>query len=113
MYNKIWKKGFVLGVIAVFVFMSIAPSSNGRLITPKNTAFSTCEDHPCADIVVSITYPETAVYMNGQKLFPFFVPLILHGVTYVLTVIETTVEIERVEFWINGVLQFVDDAVPF
>jgi hypothetical protein len=65
------------------------------------------------EITVYITHPKKAIYSYGQKILPFFMPLILRGPTFVQADTGTTHEIDYIEYWVNDELQYIDDSPPF
>lgn len=62
--------------------------------------------------VVEIVKPEDAVYFENNRLFSFFVPVVV-GVVEVKVVASDDCGVERVEFYVDEALKSVDTEKPF
>jgi len=111
--NNLIKKGISFAVILLFIGVSILPSISGNNNTSRNVENIDFDEHSLSNITVTITYPEDGIYWNNQKIFPFFVTLVIRGDLGFDVEIEPYDEIDYVEYYINDVLTFTDDAPPF
>ena len=102
MRNVCFKKALVVGIIVLFIGMSYIPSISGNIDEPIDKEnVNDYENSP----QVTITKPENGMYFNNQKIFPFFVPLILCGVITIVAKVADGCGSDRVEFSINDVIQ--------
>ena len=113
--NNSIKKGVVVAVILLFIGVSVLPSISGNNNRSRNVENIDFDEHSLSNITVTITYPEDGIYWNNQKIFPFFVTLVIRGDIWLDFEIETSpyVGIDYVEFYLNDVLLFVDTSEPF
>ncbi|UCF13041.1 MAG: hypothetical protein JSW06_01980 [Thermoplasmatales archaeon] len=113
--NNLIKKGVAVTIILLFIGVSVPPSISGNNNHSRNVENIDFDEHSHSDITVTITYPEDGIYCNNQKIFPFFVTLVICGDLGFDVEIETSpyVEIDYVEFYINDVLMFTDNSEPF
>jgi len=109
------KKFLAVAVILLFIGVSVLPSISGNINESRNIENIDFDEHSLSDITVTITYPEDGIYWNNQKIFPFFVTLVIRGDIWLDFEIETSpyVGIDYVEFYLNDVLQYVDFTPPF
>jgi len=109
------KKGVVVAVILLFIGVSVLPNISGNINESRNVENIDFDEHSLSEITVTITYPENGIYWNNQKIFPFFVTLVIRGDIGFDVEIETSpyVGIDYVEFYLNDVLIFRDDSAPF
>jgi len=109
------KKGLAVAVILLFIGVSVLPSISGNNNRSRNVENIDFDEHSLSDITVTITYPEDGIYWNNQKIFPFFVTLVIRGGIGFDVEIETSpyVGIDYVELYLNDVLIFRDDSEPF
>ena len=113
--SNLIKKGVVVSVILLFVSVGVLPSISGNNNHSRNVENIDFDGHSLSDITVTITYPEDGIYCFNQKIFPFFVTLVICGDLGFDVEIETSpyVEIDYVELYINDGLQYVDFTPPF
>ncbi len=113
--NNLIKKGVVVSVILLFVSVGVLPSISGNNNRSRNVENIDFDEHSLSNITVTITYPEDGIYWNNQKIFPFFVTLVICGDLGFDVEIETSpyVEIDYVEIYLNDGLQYVDTSAPF
>jgi len=109
------RKCLAVAVILLFIGMSVLPSISGNNNRSRNVENIDFDEHSLSDITVTITYPEDGIYWNNQKIFPFFVTLVIRGDIWLDFEIETSpyVGIDYVEFYLNDVLLFTDNSEPF
>ena len=113
--NNLIKKGVVVAVIILFIGVSVLPNISGNNNRSRNVENIDFDEHSLSDITVTITFPEDGIYCNNQKIFPFFVTLVIRGDIGFDVEIETSpyVEIDYVELYINDGLQYVVFTPPF
>ncbi len=107
------KKGLAVAVILLFIGMCVLPSLSGNDNRSRNVENIDFDEHSLSDITVTITYPEDGIYWNNQKIFPFFVTLVICGDLGFDVEIEPYDEIDYVEYYINDGLQYTDFTPPF
>ena len=109
------RKGLAVAVILLFIGVSVLPSISGNNNRSRNVENIDFDEHSLSNITVTITYPKDGIYWNNQKIFPFFVTLVIRGDLGFDVEIETSpyVGIDYVEYYINDVLALTDDAAPF
>ena len=59
---------------------------------------------------IHISRPENALYISDKKIIPFFLPIVIGGITIEVT---ASIEIEKVDFYIDGSLRYTDSSPPF
>ena len=62
---------------------------------------------------VQITKPDNALYIRNDRVFPFFVPLVLFEIDVQVTASDAESGIERVEFYIDDILKANDTLEPY
>lgn len=100
-------KCLAVGIILLFVGTCITPAtlwinpvdSNGKNPPEKERSLFQ------KGINVTFTYPEKWIYFNDHKILPFFVPLVLCGNITIEVVVSNGSGLDRVEFYVNDVLQ--------
>jgi len=109
------RKCLAVAVILLFIGVSVLPSISGNNNRSRNVENIDFYEHSLSNITVTITYPKDGIYWNNQKIFPFFVTLVIRGDIGFDVEIETSpyVGIDYVEFYLNDVLIFRDDSEPF
>ena len=109
------RKCLAVAVILLFIGVSVLPSISGNDNRSRNVENIDFNEHSLSNITVTITYPEDGIYWNNQKIFPFFVTLVIRGDIWLDFEIETSpyVGIDYVELYLNDVLIFRDDSEPF
>ena len=115
MLSNSFKKPLAIAVIILFIGVSVLPSISGNNNRSRDVENIDFDEHSFSDITVTITYPEDGIYWNNQKIFPFFVTLVICGDLGFDVEIETSpyVEIDYVELYINDGLQYTDNTPPF
>jgi len=115
MEARMLRKSLAVAVILLFIGVSVLPSISGNINESRNIENIDFNEHSLSNITVTITYPEDGIYWNNQKIFPFFVTLVIRGDIWLDFEIETSpyVGIDYVEFYLNDVLIFMDDSEPF
>ena len=96
-------KKFLLtvGITILFLGLSIQPSLAS--VQPDSNDMSYVDEH--SSIEVTITEPESGIYRNNNKILPFFIPLVLCGAIAIEAEVVPYDEWDRMEIYINGVLQ--------
>lgn len=69
--------------------------------------------HVPSYIQMKVTKPENALYIFDKKILPFFVPLSIGKITIEATATSADVEIEKVEFYVDGTLVETDFEEPY
>lgn len=62
---------------------------------------------------VTITKPTGGVYLFDRKILDHFGPLAIGPITVEANASDTRYSIDRVEFYLDGALQYTDTAVPY
>jgi hypothetical protein len=97
------RKCLAVGIILLFVGLAITPKIIGTSSRIRNQEIV---DYENSTLQVIITRPENGIYFNEEKILPFCVPLILCGnITIWIEVIANGSGLDRVEFYINDLLQ--------
>jgi hypothetical protein len=63
--------------------------------------------------VVNIITPENAIYILNNRVIPFPIPVIIFGVTVEAEAYDNESDIDRVEFYADGELKYVDEEAPY
>ncbi len=64
-------------------------------------------------IQLKVTKPENALYLFDKKILPFFVPLSFGKITIEVTATSKDFGIEKVEFYVDGILRSTDFDEPY
>ena len=101
------RKCLAIGIILLFFGTCIIPAtlginpvdSNGKNLPEKDLSLFQ------KGINVTFTHPENGIYFNDHKILPFYVPLVLCGNITIEVVVSNGSGLDRVEFYVNDVLQ--------
>ena len=64
------------------------------------------------NITVNITYPKNALYLFDYAILPLLMPVVIGPIT-VKAEVNNASNIDRVEFYIDGELKYVDHISPY
>jgi hypothetical protein len=84
--------------------------SNDFELLIESSGLSTWNEH--FQISIEITKPEKALYLNNNKVFPLILTTIIIGSITVETEVSGS-QAEKVEFYIDDVLEYTDYSEPF
>ncbi len=62
---------------------------------------------------VKITKPEKAIYLNNNKITPFFIPIIIGAIDIDVQATDAESGMKQVEFYIDNVLKSTDTTSPY
>ncbi len=62
---------------------------------------------------IEITKPTNAIYLFDNQVIPFLMPLIVRGITIEVEAVDNESGIEKVEFYIDDVLEETDTEAPY
>jgi len=108
--KTIVEKGLVGGIVCLMLLLAV-PGAGA--ITGNAAKLTNNVEHLPLSITVAFTHPENAIYWNDHKIAPFFVPLVLRGPIGIECTIEPSDEIDMVEYYVNGVLCYINTEPPF